>query len=328
MLLSSVTNTEISLDEIWNTVESMKPKECIVQEGCKWCGNLNILELDCYTVCNECGSILEDLSISTEAEWRSFNNENGINDSGNRCGNEIDTLAPIHSMATVIAGNSKLAKRQLWSSLPYNERVLYELKNNLNIIIASNNLPGSLCKNTLILYKKFTNKENLTSNKDDMNLFRGNNKNTLVAVCFYYAAKFYNLNLSSAYICNIFNIKPQKFSKYCKIYNEILGNQCDNTVNDIGNLCERYAIKLNLSWNIQKLCKKILQACTELNLMSELAPQSVISGVIYFINIEMNLQLSKNDIFNACDISENTMIKSYKILASKKQEIFALATRK
>lgn len=321
--VSSITNQEISLDSIWTALDELSPKVITQKTGCK-CGTIDIIELDCYTVCNSCGLILEDLSISTEAEWRSFNNENGMSDTGNRCGNEIDTLAPIHSMATVIAGNSKLAKRQLWSSLPYNERVLYELKNNLNIIIASNNLPGSLCKNTLLLYKKFTNKDNV-KDKDDMNLFRGNNKNTLIAVCFYYAAKFHNINLSSSYICNIFNVKNQKFSKYCKIYNEYLGNQCDNTVYEVTDLCERYSIKLNLSWNIQKLCKKILQACKTLNILTELAPQSLISGVIYFINIEMHLELSKNDIYNACGISENTMIKTYRILATKKQEIFTVA---
>lgn len=323
--MSRMTETLVSLDDIWKIHDELLPKPIVTAVGCK-CGNIDdIIELDCYTVCNSCGLILEDLSISTEAEWRSFNNENGMSDTGNRCGAAMDTLAPIHSMATMIAGNSKLAKRQLWSSLPYNERVLYEIKNNLNIIIAANNLPDSLCKNTLILYKKFTNKD--TSDKENMNLYRGNNKNTLIAVCFYYAAKFYNMNLTSAYICNIFNVKTQKFSKYCKLYNEHLGNNCDNTVNDVANLCERYTIKLNLSWNIQKLCKKIIQACGSLNILTELAPQSLISGVIYFINIEMQLNLSKNDIFNACDISENTMIKTYRALAQRKQEIFSVSMK-
>lgn len=316
---------EVNIDNIWKDMDSQLKQPEIPEEittikcFCEDIRDQEIIYLQCEALCRNCGLIVQDNSISDDAEWRCFNNENGFNDNGNRCGVEIDTLAPIHSMSTVIAGNSKLAKRQLWNSLPYNERVLYQLKNDLNVIVSLHNLPSILTRSTLTLYKKFSNKEDVL--KENINAYRGNNKNAVVAVCFYYAAKYYNLNMTAAFIGDLFDIKKQKFSKYCKLYNECMQN-CDNSIHNVSNLCERYTIKLNLAFNIQKLCKKIVKACEMLNLMVEMSPQSVISGIIYFVNCEMATGLTKKDILIACDISENTMMKTYKNLFSNKQQIF------
>jgi transcription initiation factor TFIIIB Brf1 subunit/transcription initiation factor TFIIB len=316
---------QVILDSIWKDLEEQlyKPEnvkeDCFVKCFCEDIRDQKIIYLECEAVCGNCGLILEDNRISDEAEWRCFNNENGFSDTGNRCGVEIDTLTPIYSMSTIIGGNSKMAKRHLWNSLPYHERVLYQLKNELNIIVSLHNLPSILIRSTLLLYKKFINKEDLE--QDNINSYRGNNKNTIVSVCFYYAAKYHNINLTSVFICDIFNIKTQKFSKYCKLYNECIHN-CDNSINSVSNLCERYTNKLNLSFNIQKLCKNIIKCCELMNFMVEMSPQSVISGVIYFVNCEMKLELSKKDIIDKCDISENTIMKTYKFLVKHKQEIF------
>lgn len=312
------------LDNIWKDHDSQLSTEKPVKQSFQKCfcedlADQKIIYLQCETVCANCGLVLEDNSISDEAEWRCFNNENGFNDNGNRCGVEIDSLAPIHSFSTVISGNSKLAKRQLWNSLPYNERVLYQIKNELNTLISLHNFPPVLTRTTLLLYKKFINKEDKI--KENINSYRGNNKNAVLAVCFYYSAKYYNLNINSTIICTLFDIKKQKFSKYCKLYNESV-QYCDNSIHNITDLYERYANKLDLAFNVQKLCKNIIKSCEMLNIINDMSPQSVISGVIYFVNCEMMLGMSKNDIISTCDISGNTIMKTYKKLVTNKQQIF------
>lgn len=312
------------IDNIWKDLDSQlyqdKPiintfKKCF----CEDISLQQIIHLQCESVCENCGFVIEENRISDDAEWRCFNNENGFNDNGNRCGAQIDTLAPIHSMATIIAGNSRLAKRQLWNSLPYNERVLYQIKNELNVIVSLHNFPSFLTKSTLLLYKKFSNKEDLV--KENVNSYRGNNKNAVVAVCFYYATKYHNLTINSELICNIFSIKNQKFSKYCKIYNEYV-QYYDNSIYSVSDLCERYANTLNLAFNIQKLCKNIIKSCDLLDIVNYMSPQSIISGVIYFINCEMAIGLSKNVISSTCNVSINTITKTYKKISINKQKIF------
>lgn len=280
----------------------------------------DVIELDDTILCKNCGIIFENRLISNKAEWRTFNDENGINDTGNRCGQAMDPLAPVNSMSGVIFGNSRIAKINMWISLPYEERVIYQLKNKINSLIATHRLPKCITTQTLTLYKKFTDKS--SNDQEIVNLYRGKNKDGILAVCFYYSSKSSNLNLSSSYICDIFNINKKIFSKCCKIYNEFINNKCDNKIDNIIDLSDRYTIKLNLSFHLQKLCKNIIDTSIKLNLLTGISPQGVISGVIYFINKEMLLNLEKNNISSICDISENTMIKIYKIILSNKNKIF------
>lgn len=282
----------------------------------------DIIEINDSILCRNCGVIFEDRLISNKAEWRTFNDENGFNDTGNRCGQEADPLAPVNSMSGMIYGNSKLSKINMWLCLPYEERVMYQLKNKINSIIATHRLPKCITTETLTLYKKFTNTS--SKNKELMNLYRGKNKNGLLAVCFYYSSKYSNLHLSSSYISDIFDIDKKVFSKCCKIYNEIINNKCDNKIYDITDLVDRYTIKLNLSFNIQKLCKNIITSCLKINLFTGVSPQGVISGVIYFVNKEMSLNLDKENISSICDISNNTMVKIYKTILPNKVQIFNL----
>lgn len=283
--------------------------------------NQDIIDNSNIIVCQNCGVVINDQVISKEAEWRSFNNEDGFNDNGNRCGQACDDLAPINSMATIIQGNSKLAKKHMWLSLPYKERVLYDLKNKINSILTLNNIPLYLSSTSLLLYKKFNN----IHSSNDNHLFRKGNKDGVLAVCFYYAAKMNNLNITSTYICKIFKIDKKIFSKCCKIYNEFMNNKCDNKIFDVVDLIDRYTISLNLSFHIQKLCKNIIKVCTQqLTLLLNMSPQGIISGIIYFVSCEMNLNIKKNNIYSICDISENTMLKTYKVVKNNKNIIFNL----
>jgi len=321
-----------SLDNVWGDFEkslyeikttNTQTKKDEYNCECVFLNNEpNITVINNVLLCENCGIVFEDRIISDEAEWRTFNNDEGrgFNDYGNRCGMVSNPLAPNHSMSTVISGNSNMAKRQFWLSLPYEEKVLFDLKKKLNSIFILNNIPNNYINSTLLAYKKF--KDNNIDSCNNKKSFRKKNKDAVIAVCFYYVAKSSSINISSEQVCKIFELDNKTFSKYCKIYNESISNVCDNDIFSAVELADRYIINLELSFNIQKLCKKIISACVDLELFYNTCPQGIIAGVIYFINLEMNLSRTKKEISKVCDIGENTILRIYKVICENKIEIF------
>lgn len=288
----------------------------------------NIININNVLLCSECGLVFEDRIISDEAEWRSFQTDEGFKDGGNRCGQAFNPLAPVHSMSGFMSGNSSMSKRIFWLSLPYEEKVLFDLKKKLNSLVILNNLPENLVNSTLLCYKEF--KElNLKDETTKKKSFRKKNKDGILAVCFYYVAKSSNnLNITSDYICKVFDINTKIFSKYCKIYNELMKNNCDNEVVDSYKLVERYAVELKLPFNIQKLCKKIISAINDINLLANVCPQAIIASVIYFINTQMSLGINKKSISFICNIGQNTITKVYKIIEENKDTLFNIIKEK
>jgi len=133
----------MSIDLIWKEFEENRQtvEKCENIEFFCDCSKNNqvqmVTTINNVMLCEYCGIVFQDRIISDEAEWRTFGNDEGggYNDSGNRCGQVSDPLAPTHSMSTFISGNSNMAKRNLWISLPYEEKVLFDLKKKLTCML-------------------------------------------------------------------------------------------------------------------------------------------------------------------------------------------------
>src|SRR4029078_6801988 len=123
-------------------------------------------------------------------------------------------------------------------------------------------------------------------------------------------------------ILDIFEIDNKTFSKCCKIYIEDYNPSVDKTTTISTDFIEMFSVKLGLSFNIKKLCLKILQAANDLVLLNKYSPQTVAAGVIYFVNVETGLNLDKETIVNYCDTKFDTISIIVKILRAKKIEIF------
>lgn len=312
----------IDLDIIWKQFDELtvKSKEYNNENNKKClCEEQELIYTDCSDiVCNNCGLVLENFNISNDAEWRTFKDDNGFNDGGNRVGMPVDTLMPKMSMSTVIGGpNSRMRNLNMWMSMPYDERVILNIKYNLIRITTLNNLPSFLISDTLHKYKNFYTSKNKLNN----NNYRGKHKTGLISVCFYYSCRNRNLNISIPYICNYFEIDKPIFSKCCKIYDEIIKSH-DNTIINSFELLERFSNILNLSFHVKKLAKNIVISCENLNIFPTNTVQSLISGVLYFINTEMSLNLNKKIIASTCDVSDMTVIKIFKILKINRLTIF------
>ena len=84
---------------------------------------------------------------------------------------------------------------------------------------------------------------------------------------------------------------------------------------------ERYCSKLNMNNELINLAKFICRIIDRNNYLLDNAPHSVAAGIIYFISELCNINISKQDINKASNISEVTINKCYKRINEYKEQL-------
>lgn len=313
-----------SMEEIWRQIEKVsetvkkeeysllitRPCECDIADQ-------TLTEITGSLVCTSCGIVMEASVISEEAEWGNYNNDDGNNGGADmeRCGKSIDPLTPSYSRFSDIKGNSKLSLLNRYISVDYKDRALYHEKVKMTEILRSNNLPENLCQESMLLYKKFS---------DNQDIYRGRNKTGILAACVYFVAKSRGLAISSRKISESFDIDEKTFSKCSKILNESSKSTlaCDNKVHKVSELIERYCIPLGMSFKIIKVCKNIAVSLEDLALFTNAYPAGLISGILLFVKEELSLEIEKKNIVSFCKTCEGSMTKTFKKIKENKVKIF------
>ena len=84
---------------------------------------------------------------------------------------------------------------------------------------------------------------------------------------------------------------------------------------------ERYCSKLSINNELTKLAMFISMKIEKNNLMPENTPQSIASGVVYFIAQTFQLNISKRDVKNISETSEVTINKCFKKLDKMRTDL-------
>ena len=139
----------------------------------------------------------------------------------------------------------------------------------------------------------------------------------------YIASRINNYPRTAKEIATIFQLDNSSATRGCKnalgIINEI---ENENQLYEKTTLyqstphsfIERYCSKLNINHELTMLCKFIANKVTNNNLIPENTPPSIASGIIYFISIQCNLNITKQQVNNISKISEVTINKCFKKL--------------
>ncbi len=131
-------------------------------------------------------------------------------------------------------------------------------------------------------------------------------------------------------IATIFKLDTTSATKGCRnavtILNE-LEHEMDNS--DKINLCkttpltfiDRYCSQLNINAELTKLCKFISQKIQKNNMIPENTPNSIASGILYFVAQKCNLNVTKRSVHKVSDVSEVTINKCFKKLEEFQDQI-------
>ncbi len=298
----------MNFDELYKSLdEPLEPLE--KKEDC--CSNPdNHFNNDGKLICNICNQYISN--ILTTPEWVNYSNEKT---NPTRCGMPINILLPESSVGSTIGlGNNnktmnQIRRYQQYTSMPYKERSRYKVFNYITDICLKNNINNKIINESHSLYSIISKTK----------ISRGKNRDGIIAACVFYACKEVGCPRSTKEIARIFDLNITIITKGCKKFTEILhlnkghrlnNSSCINPSDFVERFCNNFDFNENDINNIKKICKK----ADDLNIIAENTPPSFAAGCIYYYIKKRDLEYTKKQISEICNISEVTINKCYKKL--------------
>jgi transcription initiation factor TFIIIB Brf1 subunit/transcription initiation factor TFIIB len=295
----------VDYDFIWGEFNSQAEqfnKKKNMEKKC--CENFYNIEKGGYSVCTNCGVVNSNLVVDSDI----FTFENGDN---NKFLRQYDNyLFPKSSTSTKISGNSKLAKMQAWQSMPYNERVLWEVSNQLKSL--KGQFSDRIINDALSLYKNFY---------EASGIFRGENKKGFVAVCLYIATSQNFSNMTPKEVANILKVDLKVLYKCIQKYSEIMGVST-NCNKSSASYVEGFITRMGLEYRIRKPLLKIIEYVEKTQILGSCIPQNICLGSIVFICKEMKVNLDQTLVSKEFSISITSLEKIISKLEKNKQKMF------
>ena len=316
----------MNIEELFDNLKISKLGQCDKKKNTDICGNCksdNLINDSGQIICKNCGNINYDI-IDTNPEWSYYGSEDSKYSDPTRVGLPTNNLLPQSSLGSTISfryGESyemkKIRNYHLWNAMPYKERSLYNVFDNIQVRAINNGIPLCIIEEAKNLYKQIS----------DVRIHRGSNRKGIIASCIYKACRLQDSPRSAKEIADMFKLNISHMTKGCKKFDEIINmNICDNNImnNNItksSDFVQRFCSKLNIGTNICKLCSHVCDKSEEYNLVSKCIPPSIAAGSIFLICSLLKINITKKEISQTCQISEVTISKCYKKLYSYHEHI-------
>jgi transcription initiation factor TFIIB len=279
-----------------------------MNDKCSFCNSDQLVLDDGNYVCLGCGTLFERY-IDSSAEWRYYGHEDSKSSDPTRCGLPSNELLPNSSLGTIIGNKIGecyemriIRKYQMWGSMTYKERTLYNIFDSMTINAVNNGIPATIIDDAKGLYKKIS----------ELKLSRGENRSGIIASSIYMSCKTHNVPRSAKEIAKIFNLTTTTMTKGCKKFQEILRMELAST--NASDFIHRFCSKLNMSKEMKETCMYVVNKADEMSIASECIPVSLASGAIYLVSILCKIPIDKKNLASICGTSVVTISKCYKRL--------------
>jgi len=328
--MSKKNKSTFNKQELWNLFDTeMKkdkpPLECIYpsidsKDFCSTCNAILAFSEDGFLVCTnrKCAIIYRDITDHS-AEWRYYGADDNQHADPARCGMPINPLLEESSYGCkIISFNQKMTSEMYmiknyseWGTIPYKEKQLYNDFQHITEMATNAGITRCIIDDALIYYKQIY--------ESDVS-FRGDNRKGLLAASIYMSCRKHKYPRTSSEIATMFKLDnttsaTKGYKNALKIINDLERNM-DNE--DKSKFCNTkpenfitpYCSKLELNSEITKLCFFVSKRIEQLNLMHENTPQSIASGIIFFVSQLYKLpHITKSRVKEVCKISEVTVGK-------------------
>jgi len=337
-----IKKTNIDKKSLWdkfdNTINNISTDnnisqiECVFlkkdeKEKCDSCDYPLFISDEGFLVCTNktCGVIYK--IIDQTAEWRFYGADDNNSDDPTRCGMPINPLLEHSSYGCKVICPTKTSyeMRKIrrfteWQAMPYNEKMRYDEGQRINTLANEGGIPKIIIDDAMRLHKRLSEAKS----------FRGLNRDGIIAATIYVAARINDYPRTAKEIANIFHLDTTSATRGCKnavsIINEL---DYDLASKDKISLCkttplsfiDRFCSQLNINAELTKLCKFISQKIQNNNLIPENTPNSIASGIIYFVSQNCNLNITKKSVHKISEVSEVTINKCFKKLDELKDQL-------
>ena len=293
-----------------NNIEDLsllKDKSTITKK-CPDCGDRNIIDdqMRGRCICGNCGmELFEYFDNSIE-----MSNWDEKNDS-DRCAQQTNHFLPQASLGTSIGGgNSKLKRLHVWSQMPYEERSLYDVLQEIENKCRKENIPKSVIDNAKNLFKKFSEQKDKNGKKI---IVRGNHRKSVIGACVLEGAKMQKLPRSHKEIAKIFDLDVKHITSGCRKLFEVMDYNIYDCIQSSKpeDFIDRFKGKLKLG-EYADLAKKIVKNIVKLDIATDHQPPSIAASAVMLIYQIYEIDYSVHNLSKIFDISDVTISKTYK----------------
>jgi transcription initiation factor TFIIB len=279
---------------------------------------------------DKCSIIYKDV-LDSSAEWRYYGADDNQSSDPTRCGMPINPLLKESSFGckVICDGRSTYEMRKIrryteWQSMPYKEKSQYDEFQRITTMAHNSGISKFVIDDAVRYHKMIS----------EQKTFRGLNRDGIIAASIYISCRINDNPRTAKEIATMFHLDTTSATKGCKNATSIINSMEVDVINEnktnLGttNPCDfidRYCSRLNMNNELTKLCKFIAVRIDKNNLMPENTPHSIASGVIYFVCMNCQLNISKRDIHNISEISEVTINKCFKKLDTMSDKLLPQA---
>lgn len=286
--------------------EQEREEDCEQEVRCTECGSERIVTEDAEHICMDCHTVMGRV-IDCTAEWRFYGADDHRGDDPTRCGMPTNPLLPKSSLGSVIGGRRgdskdirRIRKYQIWNSMPYSERTLYNVFDQLASNTLNYGIPAKVLSDAKVLYKRASERK----------ISRGENKEGLIASCIYYGCIMNRVPRSPKEVARMFHIDPMVLTKGNARFQALL--QMNMTPSNADDYISRFGSRLDMSFQDIQACKRLAVQLEDMEIVSENASTSVAAGALFFYCELAGLPITKKQIAEVCDVSEVTITKCHK----------------
>jgi transcription initiation factor TFIIB len=316
-----------------------------------WCNNCQdetCHVVDGYNICSKCSAVHGE-NFDDTAEWRYYGpTERGGSDPC-RVGLPNDNLIPESGIGSLIGWKYKesynmmrVRRSHSWGMLNHRGRKLIRQFEYLQTVSRQNGLPQMIINHSKELFKHVSQQK----------MFRGSNKEGLIAICVYHACKDNEVPRSIKEIAAMFNINDTTMTKGNRCYSACINEyreknkECatqldasytDKAIEDVRqakndraalnavrctqtpvskpvDYIERFCCKLSIPFNYHQYICKIAIEVGEKRLITDNTSASIAAAVIFFVSDIKKLGVTRKKLNKYTEISEVTIGKCHKKL--------------
>jgi transcription initiation factor TFIIB len=287
-----------------------------VDMQCESCHSENVITKNGFVVCTDCGITMDGI-IDESQEWRYYGADDTKSSDPTRCGLPTNNLLPISSLGSTVSysGGESYKMRKIrtfhkWNAMPYKEKTLYDSFDTINLRASNAGIPQCIIEESKNIYSKIY----------ELSISRDVNRLAIQAACVMAACKMKKVPRNCAEMSEIFQISLSKMRKGAKKFEEIwkIIERRDGFHNKLNlystnplDYLHRFCSKLNLIDEIYEVCCTVCKIAEEAGVMGNHVSTSRAAGIIYFVGSHCALNVTRDDIFRACGISQVTTGKCY-----------------
>jgi len=272
---------------------------------------------------NDCGTVFGEV-LDDSQEWGNY----ADNDKDNsRCSFMTNHFLPQSSLGTSIGcyNRNRIKILHSWSAMPYIERRLNNVLKDIQEKCRRNNILKCVEDDAKIFYFMIHDCKHLKGkNAGKTIIIRGSNSDGLKAACIFYACKKNGFTRSPKEISKMCGVKYKHVTKGCKTFIKLYKMKKEGYVfqsSSSNQFISRYCKLLNINKKYIPEVLRISENIQKLNFASMHTPSAAATASILMIVDMYGIPITRKQVAEKFDISEVTVIKTFKCVESFKHII-------